>query len=149
MMISFPGNLSDFRIFSRFIMNFFNFQISVQQNPAIAESLVIRNYSAIAGFSAILQVQQFKSEDLVVRKFCANAGFSAILQYAIAGFYCIFKMLHFYIVFTCVLQHDTREDKHFIVRPKRCKLSEVIQKPNHVSYIGKYRLIAKLISLQK
>ena len=29
-----------------------------------------------------------KSEGLVIRNFSANAGFSAIFQYAIAGFYC-------------------------------------------------------------
>ena len=44
---------------------------------------------AIAGISAIFQVNQLKGEDLVVRKLLSNEGFSAILQYAIAGFYCI------------------------------------------------------------
>ena len=51
----------------------------------------MRNSSAIAGLSAILQVQYLKSEDLVIQKLFVNAGFSAILQYAIAGFYCTSK----------------------------------------------------------
>ena len=65
--------------------NFFSiFSISmVHLNPGTVESLDTQKYFAIAGFSAILQVEWLKSKDLIVRNFSANTGFSTIMQFAI------------------------------------------------------------------